>query len=114
MMITLERLRVEIRGLDEAELERWIGASLVRAEGVTGARLFEDIDWSTERVFRQTLARAGEIGVTTLLPQPHAHLCTAVQYGIDTYSTPSASCRGMYSMNSGVSMACLIRTDPRC
>jgi uncharacterized protein len=28
------------------------------------ARLFEEIDWSTERVFRQTLARAGEIGVT--------------------------------------------------
>lgn len=26
-------------------------------------RLFEDIDWSTERVFRQTLARAREIGV---------------------------------------------------
>jgi hypothetical protein len=27
-------------------------------------RLFEEIDWSTERVFRQTLARAAEIGVT--------------------------------------------------
>ena len=27
-------------------------------------RLFEEIDWSTERVYRQTLARAGEIGVT--------------------------------------------------
>jgi hypothetical protein len=27
-------------------------------------RLFEQIDWSTERVFRQTLARAGEVGVT--------------------------------------------------
>src|SRR6202007_1866343 len=26
-------------------------------------RLFEGIDWSTERVFGQTLARAGEIGV---------------------------------------------------
>ena len=26
-------------------------------------RLFEEIDWSTNRVFRQTLARAGEIGV---------------------------------------------------
>jgi rSAM/selenodomain-associated transferase 1 len=26
-------------------------------------RLFEEIDWSTERVFRQTLARASEIGV---------------------------------------------------
>jgi rSAM/selenodomain-associated transferase 1 len=25
--------------------------------------LFRDIDWSTERVFRQTLARAGELGV---------------------------------------------------
>ena len=26
-------------------------------------RLFEEIDWSTERVYRQTIARAGEIGV---------------------------------------------------
>ena len=33
-------------------------------------RLFEEIDWSTEWVFRQTLARAGEIGVTvTPLPE---------------------------------------------
>jgi rSAM/selenodomain-associated transferase 1 len=28
------------------------------------ARLFEEIDWSTERVYRQTIARAGEIGLT--------------------------------------------------
>jgi rSAM/selenodomain-associated transferase 1 len=27
------------------------------------ARLFEEIDWSTDRVYRQTLVRAGEIGV---------------------------------------------------
>ena len=27
------------------------------------SRLFEEIDWSTERVFRQTVARAGEIGL---------------------------------------------------
>jgi hypothetical protein len=26
-------------------------------------RLFEEIDWSTERVYRQTIARAGEIGL---------------------------------------------------
>src|SRR5262249_23664202 len=26
-------------------------------------RLFEDIDWSTERVYRQTIMRAGEIGL---------------------------------------------------
>jgi rSAM/selenodomain-associated transferase 1 len=32
-------------------------------------RLFQEIDWSTERVFRQTLARAGEIGVT-VVPLP--------------------------------------------
>jgi hypothetical protein len=32
-------------------------------------RLFEEIDWSTDRVFRQTLARAGELGVT-VLPLP--------------------------------------------
>ena len=28
------------------------------------ARLFEEIDWSTERVYRQTISRAGEIGLT--------------------------------------------------
>jgi uncharacterized protein len=34
------------------------------------ARLFEDIDWSTERVFGQTLARAAEIGLeSVVLPQ---------------------------------------------
>ncbi|HEY1857766.1 hypothetical protein [Acidocella sp.] len=44
MMVTLERLRLEISGLDEAELERWIDAALVRAEGAEGARLFEEID----------------------------------------------------------------------
>ncbi len=30
-------------------------------------RLFQDIDWSTERVFRQTIARAGEIGLDVAL-----------------------------------------------
>ena len=29
-------------------------------------RLFEDIDWSTERVFRQTLERARELGLDTI------------------------------------------------
>lgn len=29
-------------------------------------RLFEDIDWSTERVFSQTLERAGELGLETV------------------------------------------------
>jgi rSAM/selenodomain-associated transferase 1 len=34
------------------------------------SRLFEDIDWSTERVFRQTMARAGEIGLpVAVLPE---------------------------------------------
>jgi glycosyltransferase A (GT-A) superfamily protein (DUF2064 family) len=33
-------------------------------------RLFEEIDWSTERVYRQTLVRAGEIGIPVAsLPQ---------------------------------------------
>lgn len=33
-------------------------------------RLFQDIDWSTERVYRQTIARAGEIGLAVAtLPQ---------------------------------------------
>lgn len=30
-------------------------------------RLFEDIDWSTERVLRQTLDRAAEIGLATVM-----------------------------------------------
>jgi hypothetical protein len=29
--------------------------------------LFEDVDWSTERVFRQTLDRAAEIGLETVI-----------------------------------------------
>jgi rSAM/selenodomain-associated transferase 1 len=32
----------------------------------THPRLFEEIDWSTERVFRQTLERAREIGLDTV------------------------------------------------
>jgi len=33
-------------------------------------RLFEDIDWSTERVFRQTIARAAEIDLAAaVLPE---------------------------------------------
>ncbi len=43
-MVTLDRIRRELRDLDEAELERWIEAALVRAEGAAGARLFEEID----------------------------------------------------------------------
>jgi rSAM/selenodomain-associated transferase 1 len=30
-------------------------------------RLFQDVDWSTERVFRQTLARAGELGLPVVV-----------------------------------------------
>jgi rSAM/selenodomain-associated transferase 1 len=30
-------------------------------------RLFQDVDWSTERVFRQTLARADELGLPVVL-----------------------------------------------
>ncbi|MGH7061479.1 MAG: hypothetical protein ACREFH_13915, partial [Stellaceae bacterium] len=30
-------------------------------------RLFEDIDWSTDRVLRQTLDRAAEIGLATVM-----------------------------------------------
>jgi chaperone modulatory protein CbpM len=50
MMVTLERLRLEIHGLDETELERWISASLVRAEGAAGAWLFEEIDVARVRL----------------------------------------------------------------
>ena len=30
-------------------------------------RLFQDVDWSTERVFRQTLARADELGLPVVV-----------------------------------------------
>jgi chaperone modulatory protein CbpM len=43
-MIAFETLRLEIHGLDAAELERWIGDALVRAEGEPGAWQFHEID----------------------------------------------------------------------
>jgi chaperone modulatory protein CbpM len=43
-MIAFETLRLEIQGLDAAELERWIDEALVRAEGAEGAREFHEID----------------------------------------------------------------------
>jgi chaperone modulatory protein CbpM len=43
-MITFEALKVELRDLDREELERWIEAALVRAEGNPGTWRFQDID----------------------------------------------------------------------
>lgn len=43
-MITFERLQIEFNGLTPEEVERWIGAELLRAEGTPGAWAFEEID----------------------------------------------------------------------
>jgi len=44
MMITFETIKLEIHGLEGEELDRWIGAELVRAEGGFGAWRFQEID----------------------------------------------------------------------
>jgi chaperone modulatory protein CbpM len=43
-MITYEHLRVELSELDAADVERWIRAELLHAEGEPGAWRFEEID----------------------------------------------------------------------
>jgi chaperone modulatory protein CbpM len=43
-MITFEALKVELRDLDREELERWIEAALVHAEGNPGTWRFQEID----------------------------------------------------------------------
>jgi chaperone modulatory protein CbpM len=43
-MISFERLQIEVHGLNPDEVERWIGAELLRAEGKPGAWEFEEID----------------------------------------------------------------------
>src|SRR5207302_5141043 len=58
-------------------------------------RLFEEIDWSTERVFRQTLARAGEIGLT-VAPLPE-------WYDVDDEATLATLAREIGSCQSAAS-----------
>jgi uncharacterized protein len=56
-------------------------------------RLFEDIAWSTEKVFSQTLERASEIGLeTSLLP---------VWYDVDDGGSIRRLCAELFSMNGG-------------
>ncbi|HQT47107.1 MAG: hypothetical protein B7X08_01650 [Acidocella sp. 20-63-7] len=43
-MISFQRLQIEFQGLNPDEVERWIGAELLRAEGKPGAWEFEEID----------------------------------------------------------------------
>jgi chaperone modulatory protein CbpM len=43
-MITLEMILLEFRALDRAELERWVAAALIRAEGAPEAWRFTEID----------------------------------------------------------------------
>ena len=45
--------------------------------GALGPRLFAEIDWSTERVFEQTLERCGELGLSVHRLQPHADVDTS-------------------------------------
>ena len=59
--------------------------------------LFERIDWSTERVFEQTIARAQEIGVETkLLPSG---------YDVDDSTTLRQLCHDLLNENSPADMA---------
>jgi len=59
--------------------------------------LFERIDWSTERVFEQTVARAQEIGVETkLLPSG---------YDVDDSTTLRQLCDDLLNENSPADMA---------
>ena len=59
--------------------------------------LFERIDWSTERVFEQTIARAHEIGVETkLLPSG---------YDVDDSTALRQLCDDLLSENSPVDTA---------
>jgi len=56
-------------------------------------RLFEDIAWSTEKVFSQTLQRASEIGLkTSLLP---------VWYDVDDAGSLRRLCAELFSANRG-------------
>ena len=49
-MITIETLVVQVRGLDQAALERWIDAALVRPDGEPGAWRFREIDVARVRL----------------------------------------------------------------
>jgi rSAM/selenodomain-associated transferase 1 len=60
-------------------------------------KLFERIDWSTERVFEQTISRAQEIGVETkLLP---------IGYDVDDSTTLRQLCDDLLNENSPADMA---------
>lgn len=43
-MMTIERILVEVRGLDAGDLQRWIEARLIRPDGAPGAYRFAEID----------------------------------------------------------------------
>ena len=65
-------------------------------------RLFEEIDWSTERVFPQTIERAAEIGVAVeLLP---------VGYDIDDRATLRRLCRELLDGESSSSGYAVLET----
>jgi rSAM/selenodomain-associated transferase 1 len=60
-------------------------------------RLFEDIEWSTERVLEQTLQRAGEIGLEVyLLP---------IGFDVDDHETLQRLCQEVLGANASTDLA---------
>ena len=43
-MITIETLRIQVRGLADSDLQRWIDNAWVRPDGAPGRYLFREID----------------------------------------------------------------------
>ena len=53
MMITVETLFMEIRGLQRQDLERWISNAWVRPDGEPGRYLFREIDVARIRLIME-------------------------------------------------------------
>ena len=49
-MITIETFRIEVGGLDDDDLLRWIGNAWVRPDGEPGRYLFREIDVARVRL----------------------------------------------------------------
>ena len=49
-MITIDTLRVQVRGLAEGDLQRWIDNAWVRPDGEPGRYLFREIDVARVRL----------------------------------------------------------------
>ena len=49
-MITIETLRIQVRGLADSDLQRWIDNAWVRPDGAPGRYLFREIDVARVRL----------------------------------------------------------------